>query len=206
MSSTSTREERLWTERLLARSCLVSINHSAHSVRRGRETSSFPSRLGPFRAWATFWEGRPSHGSIVLDGGNSEAAISRRRIWQAYYHTLSEVLGRVSGGFHDELTADVTYGNSMTPPPLPVAVAKLRLFQELRKVEATYEELLLKEIKFPMANETNLEVEQWTDQVSTNWRLVSGPTWTDDEIGEGGQEAAGRNTLDVCSTISDQTR
>ena len=130
--------------------------------------------------------------------------MPRRRIWQAYHHTLSEVLVRVSAGFHDELTADVTNDNAMAPLPPSLATAKLRLFQELRKVEATYEGLLLKEINFPMANETNLEVEQWTDQVMTNWRIICGPTWTDDEIGEGGHEAAGRNTLDVCSTFSHQ--
>lgn len=174
-------------------------------MHRGRETGPSSSGLGAFRAWAKFWEGRPSYGSTALDGVDSEAGILRRRIWQAYYHTLSEVLERVSADFQDELTAAATNGNSMPPPPLPSVTVKLRLFQELRKVEATYEGLLLKELKFPRANETNFEVEQWTDQVMTNWRIICGATWTDDEVGEGGQEAAGRNTLDVCSTFSHQT-
>lgn len=199
MSNASTREERIWTERLLAQFCLVSSHQSALSVRGGHE-NSLSSRLLPFRAWAKFWEGRPGQGLTALDGKISEVDVSRRRIWQAYYDTLSEVLEQVSAGFHDELTTTAPNGNSIAPPPTPLTTAKLQLFEELRRVEATYEGLLLKEVKFPKANESNLEVEKWTDQVMSNWRIVCGPTWSDEEIGEGGEEAAGRNTLDVCST------
>lgn len=193
MSNTSTREERLWTERLLARSCLVLTNQSAHSGRRGLAKSPSPSRLGAFRAWAKYCQGL-----TALDGNNSEAGISRRRIWQAYYETVSEVLQTLSAGIHDELTTTGTNGISMAPPPTPLTTVKLRLFEELRRVETAYEGLLLKEVKFPTANEPNFEVEKWTDEVMINWRIICGPTWTDEEIGEGGQEAAGRNTLDVC--------
>ena len=171
-------------------------------MRRGREKSPPSSRLVPFRAWAKFWEGKPGQGLIALDGKDSEAGIPRRRIWQVYYNTLSEILEQISAGFHDELTATATNGNSMAPPPTPWTTVKLRLFEELRRVEATYEGLLLKEVKFPRANEYNLEVEKWTDQVMENWRIVCGPTWSDEEIGEGGQEAAERNTLDVCYVLS----
>ena len=204
ISKISIREERLWTERLLARSCLLSMNQSTLSVRRGHEKSPSSSLLVPFRAWARFWEGRPDEGSTTLDGTGSEAGISRRRVWQAYYDILSEVLQQGSAIFHDEPTTILKNGNSIAPPPTPPIISKLRFFEELRNVEATYEGLLLKEIKFPTANESNLEIERWVDQVIDNWQIVCGPTWSDEELGEGGQEAAGRNSLDVCHLFSSQ--
>jgi len=68
---------------------------------------------------------------------------------------------------------------------------------ELKRVETTYEGLMLEEIRFPKADEVDEEVEEWVEQVMRNWRVFCGPTWYDEELGEGGQEAAGRNVLDV---------
>lgn len=68
---------------------------------------------------------------------------------------------------------------------------------ELKRVETTYEGLMLQEIRFPKAEEVNEEVEEWVEQVMQNWRVFCGPTWHDEELGEGGQATAGRTVLDV---------
>lgn len=64
-------------------------------------------------------------------------------------------------------------------------------------METIYENLLIKETKFPKASETNHEVESWVDSVMDNWRLLCGPTWSDEDLGEGGKEGVARGVLDV---------
>lgn len=71
---------------------------------------------------------------------------------------------------------------------------------ELKRVEANYETILLRETSFPKANETNQEVKDWVEMVLSNWRTMCGPSWTDAELGDGGKLAVGRNTLDVGSS------
>lgn len=145
--------------------------------------------LVAFRAWATFWEGRPSQGVTEIDGPKVESAILRRHIWKAYYDILSVILQR---------------GLTYDPPPTAMAEksghsVRTRMVQraELKRVETTYESLMLQEVRFPKADEVNEEVGDWVEQVMRNWRVLCGPTWHDDELGEGGQEAVGRNVLDV---------
>lgn len=71
---------------------------------------------------------------------------------------------------------------------------------ELKRVEANYEKILLRETTFPKANETNQEVREWIELIMSNWKKLCGPSWTDMELGEGGKLAVGRNTLDVGSS------
>jgi hypothetical protein len=64
-------------------------------------------------------------------------------------------------------------------------------------VEAIYEGLILKDTHFPKACENNDEIEQWIEAVMSNWRILCGPSWRDEELGEGGKGAVGRGVLDV---------
>ena len=179
-------EQRLWTERLLARFCVLTSQISPGSwTPRGTSITS----LTAFRAWATFWEGRPSQGLTALDGPSVESGILRRHIWKAYYDTLSFILQQ--GLSYEPPLAAIT---EKSGPP-----AATRIIQriELKRVETTYEGLMLKEMRFPKADEVNEEVEDWVEQVMRNWRVFCGPSWHDEEPGEGGQDAVGRSVLDV---------
>jgi hypothetical protein len=72
-----------------------------------------------------------------------------------------------------------------------------QLAEELRRVETVCESALLREIRFPTANASNPQVEVWVEEVIHNWEVLCGPSWQDNDFGEGGQSAIGHNVLDV---------
>lgn len=74
---------------------------------------------------------------------------------------------------------------------------RLRQRAELKRVETIYENLLVKETSFPKASDTNHAIEEWVDSVMDNWRLLCGPTWKDEDLGEGGKEGIARSVLDA---------
>lgn len=75
-------------------------------------------------------------------------------------------------------------------------VTKLEQSVELKKVETTYESILMKEVKFPRADQANAQIESWVDQVMANWRTMCGSTWQEEDL-RGGRLALGRSVLDV---------
>ena len=133
----------------------------------------------------------------LIDLGR-EVDYSRWDVWMAYYRTLSYILQK---GF--------MYAPSYTannPKVLHSRLGimddeflKVRLLQraELKRVETSIESKLLVETGFPRSNERNQRVERWVDAVMANWRIMCGPTWQDDELGEGGKNAIARGVLDV---------
>ena len=125
--------------------------------------------LSPFRAFADHCERNTWR--------NTSQNSSHGRVWQAYYDTLS-----------------VLFQHGMVQP-----MFKSRLHQatELRKVQVMYEAALLKEVKFPRADQLNSQVESWVDQVMANWRVMCGSGWQDDDLGEGGKAGMDRVVLDV---------
>lgn len=136
-----------------------------------------PSRvLAPFRAYSKYWDtkGAPNAGTHFKGGDRHSSYM---RTWGYYYDTLSVLLQR-------ETTQHVFE-------------SKLQQGVELKKVEATYESVLLKETNFPRADQDNLKIESWVDQVMANWRVMCGHTWQDEDLGEGGKVALGRGVLDV---------
>lgn len=151
-----------------------------------------------FRAWATFWEGRPSQGITEIDGPKVGSGILRRHIWKVYYDILSTILQR--GLRYEPPSA------AMAEKPGQSIMTRMLQRAELKRVETTYEGLMLQEIRFPKADEVDEEVEEWVEQVMRNWRVFCGPTWYDEELGEGGQEAAGRIVLDVSLPMFSHTR
>jgi hypothetical protein len=116
---------------------------------------------------------KPSH----LDASTT---LSRTAIWKAYYGFLTTVL-------QDGLV----YTAPNDGPGRP------QLASELRRIESICEGNLLREVKFPTASSNNSDVEEWVEQVIRNWEVLCGPHWQDQDLGEGGQNAVGRNVLDV---------
>lgn len=165
---------KMWTERLLVRLCQL--------CDQSTETGEYvePSEvLQAYRFWAKFWD--------VTGGGSGAEGMAphRRSAWKAYYSTLSMMLQ------HDFPYEPATSG--------PTGQPNVRLLQraELKRVEATYESLLLKDTHFPKASGNNREIEAWADSVMVNWRILCGQSWSDPDLGEGGKEAVSRGVLDV---------
>ncbi|KAI4199129.1 MAG: hypothetical protein LQ350_004819 [Teloschistes chrysophthalmus] len=162
--------------------------------------------LAPFRVWADFWASTSSftNGS-ELGKSKMVQSLSRRKTWQLYYDTLSEILQR------DVPYPVPTRGPSVTPREVSsdnvksLENPKLQQSIELRQVEGAYEEVLLKEVSFPKANEVNIEVESWVDQIMANWRTTLGSAWRNEDIGRGGKEALTRNVLAILYRAATRT-
>jgi hypothetical protein len=82
-------------------------------------------------------------------------------------------------------------------PPVDGIAERPQFASELRRIESICENNLLREAKFPTAQANNSQVEEWVEQVISNWEVLCGPHWQDQDLGEGGQNAVGRNVLDV---------
>lgn len=74
---------------------------------------------------------------------------------------------------------------------------RVQLSTEFRRVESVCENILLRTVKFPKAHSRNRQVEDWVEKVIRNWEVLCGPGWSDEDFGEGGQDAVSRNVLDV---------
>ena len=169
-------EQRYWTESLLTRHCMLSGYHI--STNQPPPISAVPpSRvLAPFRAFSKYWDTKGAS-NTGLHNKTGEGQSTYIQIWGSYYDTLSVLLQR-------EATAHVFD-------------SRLQQGAELKKVEAAYEGVLLKETKFPKADQANSQVESWVDQVMANWRIMCGHTWQDEDLGAGGKAFLGRGVLDV---------
>lgn len=200
----STIEHRRWTERLLARYCLLTcryVKSKAHQPKDLLLSSSLIAPtflLAPFRTWAEFWD-------IKLDQNTRNSStpfyhrdISPIIVWQAYYDTLS-TLFQVESTYPFISAMKNTSGKG---GPLYetyfFAKSKSQQCAELKRVESIYEGFLLNDLNFPKANEATPEVEAWVDQVMNNWRVLCGPTWRHEDHGDGGKESTARNVLAVC--------
>lgn len=196
----STPEYRIWTEQLLAQYGLLMQDSTKSDDRGGRPRLHTKETLAPFRAWAELPRLSPAQGGNVAQspGRIKHQSPARRRIWQLYYTSLSTILQQ---GLP---YPPVGYGPSTPAQEMSTdnvkSMANLKLQQsiELRRVESIYEDILLKEVSFPKANEANVEVESWTDQVIANWRVISSSSWQNEDLGKGGKEAVTRNVLAVC--------
>ena len=176
----SVPEHQLWTEKLLARYCILASRHVILNAERPEELLSSTSLiapgsiLSPFRAYANLYDAQKTtaDNDMAMDGGSSHG-----RTWKAYYDAVS-----------------IMVQNGIVQP-----VFKSRLQQgvELKSVEAFYQATLLKEVKFPRADQANSQIESWVDQVMANWRVMCGPKWLDEDLGEGGKAALGHGVLDV---------
>ncbi|KAH9873042.1 hypothetical protein J1614_005439 [Plenodomus biglobosus] len=189
--NTESIQFKMWSEHALVRLCQLSDQSSATG------TYVDPSEaLRTYRHWAKYWDATAKNGGS--DVVNS--ARHRRLAWKSYYDTLSTIL---------------RHGLPYEPDSTPVTQEKSSLYNhssmrlrqraELKRVETIYENLLIKETHFPKASETNHEIETWVDSVMDNWRLLCGPTWDDNDLGEGGKEGMSRGVLDVLYRAATKT-
>ncbi|KAF2176791.1 filamentation protein-like protein [Zopfia rhizophila CBS 207.26] len=188
---------KLWAESLLVRLCILSDQSSETG-----EYVELLEALNAFRFWARYWESTAKNAGV----GGVNTAKCRRLAWKAYYDTLSAIL-RHRLPYPPEVTGLETQLPDTTDKRLLQKHPNTRLQQhaELKRVETVYESLLLKETHFPKANESNEEIEAWTDAVMDNWRVLCGPNWHDQDLGEGGKEAVGRGVLDVLYRAATKT-
>ena len=176
-------EYRLWSERLLARHCMLSARHvstNAQTPRKLLAKGSFIEPaciLKPYRVWADIWDLNHSRSLGQQSNVNVEHGSSRTRIWKEYYEILSFLIQ------HRILE--------------PVFESRLQHVQELKKVEDVHESNLLKETSFPKADQASFEIDHWTDQVMANWRAMLGAAWNEEDLGSGGRIALTRGVSDV---------
>ena len=185
-------EFRIWTERLLTRMSAVSTASSPPG-----ERLDLDRMLQMFNLWRSLFKST-SGGSQPLAELGPEVEYSRWDVWMAYYRTLSYILQK---GF---IFAPSFTENNPRVMHSRLGISdddfmKVRLLQraQLKKIEINIEKKLLDETRFPKANERNERVERWVDAIMANWRVMCGPTWHDDELGEGGKNAIAHGVLDV---------
>ncbi|KAL4788060.1 hypothetical protein BJX76DRAFT_353614 [Aspergillus varians] len=176
-----------WSEKILTEGASIAGDQVCKDIcKAGDELVSSSLRL--FRAWSSHpavKPGTPSHGPQTE---SSSKPISKYSIWKSYYDVLSAVL--VHG---------LLYTSPADGPERP------QLANELRRVEAICEANLLHDVAFPTANSGDKSVEAWVEQVIQNWRILCGPQWHDEELGEGGQHALGENVLDILYRAATRT-
>ncbi|KAF2714972.1 filamentation protein-like protein [Pleomassaria siparia CBS 279.74] len=190
--TTETIQFKMWAEHLLVRTCIL----SDQSVEAGNIVEPTEA-LHAYRFWGKYWE------TIAKSTGTEGmiAARYRRLAWKAYYDTLSTILRR-SLPYQAESTFLDASGKTALQRQ---SDSRLQQRAELKRVETVYEGLLLNETQFPKASESNQEIETWTDAVMHNWRFFCGPTWSDQDLGEGGKEAVSRGVLDILYRAATKT-
>jgi cargo-transport protein YPP1 len=165
-----------WSEQLLG--------HMALTASDGLDVSSPQSdqridiALQAFRHWAIFSaKGKDTAPDAF---GIARPVLPKIQVWKAYYLSLSKLVQH--GIDHHAL------GEGHT---------RLHQAAELRRIESTYENELLRITRFPKASEPNRPIEEWVEQVMRNWEVLCGRSWPEADLGEGGRNAVGRNVLDI---------
>ncbi|PCH02586.1 Tetratricopeptide-like helical [Penicillium occitanis (nom. inval.)] len=179
-----------WSELFLSRVAMLA-SEEVLSNDAGDYDFEIETALKAFRLWSghPHIKGRDIAASQrAIQSGSSHHSDSQSSIWMAYYRLLSMIL---------------QYGLSYFPPSS--VSPRRQLATEIRRVEAVCESVLLRETKFPLASDSNPQVEAWTEDVISNWEVLCGPSWRDDDLGEGGQDAISRNVLDILYRASTKT-
>lgn len=179
-SSASSNPQFLhWAEHLLGRGALLA-SETTKSQLSNIDERTLEFGLNCFRLWASQPEVKRSEVSSVADPATTPGLSSRTSLWKSYYDFLSMILQE-----------DLEYFPSSNGPK------RAQIATEFRRVEATCENVLLRNTKFPKASSSNAKIEGWVEQVIRNWEIFCGVEWCDDDFGEGGQDAVSRNVLDV---------
>ncbi|KAF2434878.1 hypothetical protein EJ08DRAFT_675842 [Tothia fuscella] len=197
-------EFRLWTERMLSRMVAVSMKFQPLG-----EWLDLESMLQVFHLWMSLFRFTPTNPKLpiayeppqrtpTLVELGLEVDYSRWDVWMAYYETLSEILrrGYIYSPDYTEGQPEILRSRDGLSDEEYLNV-RLQQRTEIKKVETSIETKLLDETRFPKANERNSRVERWVDAVMVNWRIMCGPTWSDEELGEGGKNAIARGVLDI---------
>ncbi|KKK16654.1 hypothetical protein ARAM_005762 [Aspergillus rambellii] len=168
-----------WSEKLLAEGALVAGEEICRNF-AAATGDLVRLALQLFRAWASHPSVKAGTSSPDVSLESYPEPIPKSKIWKFYYDLLSAVLQN-----------DLPYTPPTDGPERP------QLASEVQRVQATCEANLIREAKFPTAHSDNKQVEAWVDQVIRNWNQLCGSQWDDEELGEGGQNAMGRNVVEI---------
>lgn len=181
------KQLRYWSELFLTEYCML----SSQAVENEELNLDDPNSLASFRAWARYWD---VMGAPITGGFGFKGSVPRRRMWAEYYEALSLILETdipYEGGHVDSIS-----------PDLP-ARAQLRL--EIKQTEAAYRALILTETTFPRADEEREEVEDFVKRVTTNWTILCGRGWREQDLGPGGRAALSRSVLETLYSAATRT-
>ncbi|RAL10027.1 putative filamentation protein (Rhf1) [Aspergillus homomorphus CBS 101889] len=176
-----------WSERLVAEGASITVEDALRDI-GATDAQTVTTALGFLRLWASHPNIKQATASQSVPADNATGSALRSSLWKSYYDLLTAILRH-----------GVPYSPSTNGPERP------QLASEIRRVEAVCEANLLRETKFPAADSSNPHVEDWVEEVMSNWQVLCGPTWTDEELGEGGQNAVGRNVLDILYRAATKT-
>lgn len=181
---------KYWSELYLTEYCML----TSESIRQGDATFDQQNSISCFRAWARYWEAMsaPVTGGFGFKG--SGTSVPRRAIWSEYYQGLSKHV------LNDDAFPAANLGNASADTPV-----RTQLRMELKRVEASYEKLLLSETTFPRADEHRTEVEAFVKQVMENWTILCGRGWSESDLGQGGRAAISRGVLDTLYNAATKT-
>ncbi|KAI1335509.1 hypothetical protein F5Y15DRAFT_397552 [Xylariaceae sp. FL0016] len=183
------KQLRFWTELFLTEFCML----QAQSLDRGEKSLDDPNSLAPFRTWSRYWEMAKTQGAPLVGGHGFRGAVPRRRVWNEYYAAISGILQQ-----------DLPFPNGYVPV-MNASSARSQLRIELKKVETSYESLLLDETSFPRADEERGEIEGFVAAVMANWSVLSGRDWHEQDLGPGGKEGLSRGILDILYRAATKT-
>ncbi|KAL9079732.1 MAG: hypothetical protein Q9157_001405 [Trypethelium eluteriae] len=183
-----------WAEQIFSRLCGLLSQRMQHLP-----VDEQGKALEAFRLWAKFCHYQPKAGLVDVTETGIVSGVKRRDVWKAYYDSLSIVLT------HNAQSSQIASSFSVGPADAEKTVVTARRAQraELKRIETCYESLLLEETTFPKAIQRNDEVERWVEAVIANWRIFCGPTWQDEELGEGGKAAVSRDVLEAFNSYID---
>ncbi|KAJ6781847.1 hypothetical protein PWT90_08149 [Aphanocladium album] len=181
---------KYWSELYLTEYCML----TSESIRQGNATFDQQNSISCFRAWARYWEAMsaPVTGGFGFKG--SMTSVPRRTIWSEYYQGLSKHL------LNDDAFPAANLGNTSADTPV-----RTQLRMELKRVEASYEKLLLSETAFPRADEHRSEVENFIRQVMENWAILCGRGWSERDLGQGGRAGISRGVLETLYNAATKT-
>lgn len=200
LNGSNSSEFRAWAERLLGRACLFSRRYTDPPTIQG-----LSSALRIFTAWGDYWQQTPSRG-LQDNAAQSRLDVPRRQVWKLYYGLLSKILQL--GLLHAPTTrqdSEFLLLPSKDVSDEQFVASRLHQRAQLKRVEATYESLLMQETQFPKASQWNEEVEFYVEDVIGNWKVLCGSDWSDEELGEGGKDALGRGVLDTLYRAATKT-
>ncbi|QUC19323.1 uncharacterized protein UV8b_03564 [Ustilaginoidea virens] len=181
------KQLRYWSELFLTEYCML----SSQALENDGLNLHDPDSLAGFRAWARYWN---VMGAPITGGFGFKGSVPRRRIWSEYYEILSRILENdlpYVPGHVESISADL--------PPR----AQLRL--EIKQTETAYRALILTETTFPKADEDRLEVEAFVTRVMSNWAILCGRGWREQDLGPGGRGALSRTVLETLYSAATRT-
>ncbi|EAW12565.1 putative filamentation protein (Rhf1) [Aspergillus clavatus NRRL 1] len=168
-----------WSEKVLGKAASIASDEASKGVPLV-DDEVIKTALKLCRLWSAHPYVSQQSSSQALHAEGPDELATQASIWKSYYDLLTAILQH-----------GLLYVPQSSGPDRP------QLASEFRRVEGIYETQLMRELKFPTANSSNSEVESWVEQVIRNWQILCGPSWSDEELGEGGQNALGRSVLDI---------